>query len=88
MLEEWIRESLVPRYMTYEGIGAYGYHWWHTSVLCDGEKLDMSFALGYCGQFIIIVPKLDMVIVITGDLKDSMVPLRIVKEFLGGNENG
>ena len=83
--EEWVHESFVPHYMTYDGIGAYGYHWWYTSVMSEGKKIDINFALGYCGQYIIVVPKLDMVIAIVSELKDTMAPMEIVKNALAKN---
>lgn len=78
--KEWINDSFVPRNKTYSEVGAYGYHWWSTNVVRKEEFIDINFAFGYGGQFIIVIPKLNMIIVIISDLKDSMLPIRLVKE--------
>ncbi len=80
--QNWVAESFIPRYMTYTDIGSYCYHWWYTKILTKDEEIDVNFALGIKGQYIIVVPKMDMVITITSDLEDSMKPLRIVKDAL------
>lgn len=80
--EAWVDESFVPRYMTYTGIGSYCYHWWHTKVINGDKEVDVNFALGIRGQYIIVVPEMDMVIAITSDLDDSMMPLRSVQKML------
>ena len=80
--EKWIEESFIPRFLTYTDIGSYGYHWWHTNALVDEKLLDINFALGIRGQYVIVIPAMDMVIAITGDLEDSMFPLRVVKRCL------
>ena len=78
--EKWVQETFIPRHTSYD-MREYGYHWWYTSMLCDGEKVDINFALGYGGQYIIVVPKWDMVIVVTSDLKDTMAPMNIIKNI-------
>ncbi|MGD7023903.1 hypothetical protein ACQCVK_14975 [Rossellomorea vietnamensis] len=35
--ESWIEESLKSRFLTYEHIGYYGYHWWTSKI--DEKKL-------------------------------------------------
>lgn len=75
----WIEESLEDYSMTwyastiwpYRDI-RYGYLWWHAGV--DGR--DVYFAWGHGGQFITIVPELDLVVVTTaynfvGDFTDN-----------------
>ena len=66
--KQWIKESLKPRFKTQDqqvitGPTEYGYLWW----LKDIKGYPSFFASGRGGQFIIIIPDLDMVIVTTAD---------------------
>ena len=56
--------------------GGYGYQWW----IDDSGGYYM--ALGYAGQFVFIVPKLDMVVVFLSDLDDR--DFYIPQELLAG----
>ncbi|KAA0549005.1 serine hydrolase [Bacillus sp. BGMRC 2118] len=81
--EGWVKESTTPRLNTYNDIGSYGYHWW---ILTDETKQPLQpftyFALGYRGQYILVIPEYELVITITSDLDRSLLPLRIVKETI------
>lgn len=79
--EKWIQESTKPHFHTYGQIGSYGYHWW---VLMNAEQKPMEpyvyFAMGYGGQFIIIVPKYKLITVFTSNLYDNtFLPLHLFK---------
>lgn len=80
--KEWIEQSMIPRFTTYEHIGSYGYHWWMTTFQISGRSLDVVFALGYRGQFIVVIKELEMVAAITSDLKDSLLPLRLLENYI------
>ncbi|WP_026695131.1 serine hydrolase domain-containing protein [Peribacillus kribbensis] len=84
--EEWLLESIKPNLLTYEFIGHHGMHWWVNKLepLNDfSPKNSFYFALGFGGQYIIVLPSLQMVIVITGELyHDSLKPMRIIREKL------
>ncbi|MCK9688196.1 serine hydrolase domain-containing protein [Scleromatobacter humisilvae] len=45
----------------------YGYLWWHGSESWRGQTLDMFYADGSGGQYIFVVPQLDLVAVFTGE---------------------
>jgi CubicO group peptidase (beta-lactamase class C family) len=66
---EWIEESLQMYSDTsYKDLGTfkkiqYGYFWWGAEV----GKYKVNFAWGHGGQFIVIVPELNMVVVSTAD---------------------
>ena len=47
----------------YNGNG-YGFHWWNRSM--DGQRV--IFAWGYGGQFLYVVPRLDLTVVVTSSL--------------------
>jgi CubicO group peptidase (beta-lactamase class C family) len=55
----------------------YGYQWW-----VDGA--DVYMALGYSGQYIVVVPKKDMVVVFVSDLeeRDFYVPQGLLEDFI------
>ncbi|PFR25049.1 6-aminohexanoate hydrolase [Bacillus cereus] len=79
----WIEESSEAHFMTYEHVGAYGYHWW----VVDHERFHIPyciyFAMGYGGQYIIIVPKLELVAVISSQMpKRGLVPLKLFIEYI------
>jgi CubicO group peptidase (beta-lactamase class C family) len=73
---EWIQKSTKSHVKTgflgndiveYE----YGYQWWrfsdHDTTVSNLDVNDVYFAWGYGGQFIFVIPHLDMVVVSTGD---------------------
>ena len=53
----------------------YGYHFWHNSF--GGYRAD-----GMKGQYIIILPKKELVIVMTANLDNMEIPLRAVANYL------
>ena len=64
--EEWVRQSTNPQIDT--GMGPkYGYLWW----IHPSEHLSSYEAIGYGGQSLYIIPSLDMVIVVTGNVSGS-----------------
>jgi CubicO group peptidase (beta-lactamase class C family) len=83
---EWVRSSTAPRYMTYEGIGHYGQHWWVDAIDPSRPLTPENryhFALGFGGQYIIVVPAADLVVTMTSELfHDSLIPLRLFREHL------
>ena len=84
--KEWVLESTQPRFITYPDIGHYGYQWWMSDFVCDGEsKVSFYFALGLFGQFIIVVPKYEMVVVFFSEnYSDTMKPMGFFREYIVG----
>ncbi|WP_379130676.1 serine hydrolase domain-containing protein [Paenibacillus sp. sgz500958] len=67
-----IREFTAPRIETEAPQKAqYGRHWWISSFATGEEKSDKEipyyYALGFGGQYIIVVPSFELVVVITAD---------------------
>jgi CubicO group peptidase (beta-lactamase class C family) len=61
----WVQQSTT---LQASGMFKYGYLW------RIGDEGDY-YAMGYRGQFILVSPKLDLVVVFTGDLEDEFMPL-------------
>jgi len=62
--QAWVRESTAPFVSTSNAVPfgpQYGYSWWAGR----GQGRDFYFANGYAGQFILVSPALDLVVVAT-----------------------
>lgn len=60
----WIRRSLTPRAVSSFNGNDYGYGWWSRRVA--GERV--WYAWGYGGQYLFLVPDLELAVVATTDL--------------------
>jgi CubicO group peptidase (beta-lactamase class C family) len=80
----WIKESTVPRYLTYPVIGHYGYQWWVSGIPVSGDKeIPFYFAMGLFGQFIIVVPDYDTVAVfVSENYSETMRPMHYFREYI------
>lgn len=61
--EEWIRESLSVHTRSNWNLYDYGYMWW----IRPAGEVEVRYAWGYGGQFILLLPTLDAVIAVTSD---------------------
>jgi CubicO group peptidase (beta-lactamase class C family) len=59
----WIDSSYAPRTVSPYNGNRYGYGWWTRTA----QGIDIRFAWGYGGQFIFVVPALQLVVVATSD---------------------
>jgi len=67
----WVEDSLEP---AQDSDGIYGYQWWLYEP--DGVPADMFAAQGHDGQFIYVIPSLDLVVVRNGTyVKDPGEPV-------------
>jgi Beta-lactamase len=79
---KWVRSS-TTRHMETKGLmdaaedDGYGYYWWIDSF--DGYS-----AHGWGGQYVYVLPKLDMIVVFTGSLADPKFPAphQLVETYL------
>ena len=71
---KWLGQQIVPadwieistqQHVTAEGI-RYGYQWWINTYTSNGESYDSYSANGWGGQFIMVLPELDSVVILTG----------------------
>jgi CubicO group peptidase (beta-lactamase class C family) len=83
---EWMWESLRPHAAKDPFWADYGYQWW----IGQDEELPAFFASGYGDQMIHIVPKLDLVVVVTSTINDSRndVVLHILEHVLHAVREG
>ena len=83
----WAGEQVVPsvwvqastaKYIPATLQGGYGYQWW----IDDSNSYYM--ALGYAGQFVFVVPELDMVVVFVSDLDDNdfYIPQELLAAYI------
>lgn len=61
--ESWVRESLTARTRSRFGGEEYGYSWF----IGDAGTYPMFYAWGYGGQYIFVIPDLEMTVVTTSD---------------------
>lgn len=64
---DWIDSSWTPRGRSGWSGESYGYGWWMRSTPGRHEPRPVYYAWGYGGQFIYVVPSLDLVVVATSD---------------------
>ena len=67
--EDWIEESTSTQFERSSGTADYGYQWWTRTF--GKNKYNSYFAQGHGGQFIFIIPDLDMVITFTSNYYDN-----------------
>ncbi|MDP9178096.1 MAG: beta-lactamase family protein [Gemmatimonadota bacterium] len=60
---QWVDSSLVPRTVSPFNGNGYGYGWWTRRT----RGIPVHYAWGYGGQFIFVVPALELVVVATSD---------------------
>jgi CubicO group peptidase (beta-lactamase class C family) len=58
----WVQEAIQPQLPAEDGYD-YGYYWW----LLGGSPEDVAIAWGFGGQFVYLVPSLDLMVVMTAD---------------------
>jgi CubicO group peptidase (beta-lactamase class C family) len=75
---QWVEESTRRRFTPAPGAGEYHYSWW----LRELWDYFVYYALGHGGQYIIVVPELNMVTVMTGRLQDLFLPQQFFRDHL------
>ncbi|MFE8699666.1 serine hydrolase domain-containing protein [Cytobacillus sp. FJAT-54145] len=82
--EAWVTAATTPHFLSQYKFGSYGYHWW---ILNDEKKQPYKphiyYAMGYGGQYIIVVPEYELVTVFTSDnYSEAYGPLDYFKQDL------
>jgi CubicO group peptidase (beta-lactamase class C family) len=81
--EEWLDVSTAPRVRLGPDV-AYGYQWWLLLDERAPEEAEMIVALGWGGQLVIVVPRLDLVVASTAAdySSEREGALKFVRPFL------
>ncbi|MFD0670029.1 serine hydrolase domain-containing protein [Cohnella sp. GCM10027633] len=86
--ESWLTESTSRHAAGNAFFGTYGYHWW-LSRYAGHEAI---FGMGYGGQYLTIVPDLNLVIVLnsaaTGNAEDTIVPIPYIDRLVRAVNDG
>lgn len=81
--ETWIQQSTTPK--TKIGQVDYGYFWWNIPFKANEKVYISKTALGNGGQYIMVLPECDMVVVFTGGAYNSQedkLPFSIMADIL------
>lgn len=62
----WVQASTTKQVATDEGDAGYGYFWWTRNFTKESRPVPTYYAWGYGGQYIFVVPEINMVTVFTG----------------------
>ncbi|HEX6927051.1 MAG TPA: serine hydrolase [Longimicrobiaceae bacterium] len=78
--QEWIRESWIPRTQSRFNSHRYGYGWW----IKEARGHSVYFAWGYGGQYLFLVPDLELIVVMTSaaDVSRDGGHLRVLHSIL------
>jgi len=79
----WVAESTREQSAGHPWFGRYGLHWW-LRPLADRRAVSTFFAMGYGGQYLFVVPSLDLVAVFFSWMpgEQSFLPMRWLEEFV------
>lgn len=81
--EYWIDESLEPKVLASRALGHYGYQWWIKDLSFKETTHTAYFAMGNGGQFIFVIPSMNMVSAFISDnYKDSFRPIYYMKKYV------
>ncbi|GAI97142.1 unnamed protein product [marine sediment metagenome] len=72
--EQWVDKSAVSypgnswlsNWDDHWGMRGYSYSWWTHTFVKSGKRINMFYAAGWGGQYIMVIPELNTVVVFTG----------------------
>ena len=80
--EDWVEASTQEHVSLQQDVG-YGYQWWLNTYRWERQSADAFLAAGWGGQYIIVFPSLEMVVVFTGGNYVDEVPVEeILVEYI------
>ena len=81
----WIQQATSEHTRIDKANMSYGYLWWRMSFPYKGIRAQLFFASGNGGQYIFVMPELDMVTVFTGGNYNSPkagLPFQLLSKFI------
>ncbi|MFC1725484.1 serine hydrolase domain-containing protein [candidate division KSB1 bacterium] len=87
--ESWVEESSTQHIVIPENTNNMGYLWWLGEINVNSERIDYIASYGYGEQTMYIVPKLDMIVIITCSAakKDADIFLPVMMIFQAAVNN-
>jgi hypothetical protein len=80
--KEWVDKSVVPA-LTASSTYDYGYQWWIRDIETSNHSYNSFCAIGFGGQYIIVVKELDLVAVFTGgNFQTQDKVMEIMKDYI------
>jgi CubicO group peptidase (beta-lactamase class C family) len=89
--EQWIAKSAasytgnswINNWDDHWGMKGYAYSWWTHTFTREGKRIDMYYAAGWGGQYIMVIPDLNTVVVFTGGNYTTPRPcFNILKKYI------
>lgn len=89
--EQWVDKSATSfpgnswlnNWDDYWGMKGYSYSWWTHTFVKSGKRINMFYAGGWGGQYIMIIPELNTVVVFTGaNYISYRPPFEILKKYI------
>jgi CubicO group peptidase (beta-lactamase class C family) len=78
-----VGNSWLNKWDDHWGMKGYSYSWWTHSFVKSGERINMFYAAGWGGQYIMVIPELNTVVVFTGGNYTSYrPPFEILKKYI------
>ncbi|MGF1887594.1 beta-lactamase family protein [Photobacterium profundum] len=80
LTHEWLNAATTAQTQN----GKYGYFWWTENFRLNGQEIKTISARGARGQFIFVMPELDLIVAITSSNtgQQRRVPLQFVPEYI------
>ena len=80
----WVKESTTSKIQINSDEG-YGYFWWTKKFNSNGSTIDTYYAWGYGGQYIFVVPSLNLVVSMTGSnwiMDEKKYAFEMMEEYI------
>ena len=88
---QWVEKSAtsfagnrwVNNWDDHWGLRGYAYSWWTHDFVYGGKQIQLFYAAGWGGQYIMIIPDLNMVVTFTGgNYTTTRPPFEILKKYI------